>query len=590
LGPVESLAFFAKAHDVPIERLLQEIDQVIRRPSASPPLAVTPVGRLDNPSYNNDELADTIYRPFFKAGIAVVLSLGAVWGAYLLLRIGLQGSFAAPGLHEVNAHGHAQMGFAYQAFPRFKHTSLSSPRLAYATLWLMLPGIVGRSILEPLAGSSPWLAGTAVGVSVLEIIAIALFVGIIVATLRGSGKGLEVYDYYILSALGWFLIQAVYETIYLAATLTAAGTEELVSLVATWQGALRDMQIHGFALLMILGVSQRMFHHFYGLPAPRRRLSLAVLFALDAAISGEIIGLVLMRTTGHEWAVLWYISVLLLTGAVGLLVGPWRIYSTSEEADRSLKFLRAAYLWLFLSLGMLVFLPVYQVVVLPFWAPKSMAAHIGFSHAYYGAVRHAITVGFISLMIVGVAAKVVPTLNGVDVRGLSALWLPFVLINLGCALRVSTQVLTDFTAASFSVIGVSGILEVGGLAIWGVHLLRIMAGRVPSSAAVTDRASGVARLTAGSPINSACLVGDILEQHPELLKVFLSFGFRPLANARLRRALAHRITIKQACRLTGQDPDPVVQALNQERIRRPAGRYALTLLPENGAVPAGGTV
>jgi hypothetical protein len=46
-------------------------------------------------------------------------------------------------------------------------------------------------------------------------------------------------------------------------------------------------------------------------------------------------------------------------------------------------------------------------------------------------------------MVVGVAAKVVPTLNGVDVRALRPLWLPFVLLNLGCLLRVTAQTLTD---------------------------------------------------------------------------------------------------------------------------------------------------
>jgi hypothetical protein len=579
-GPVESLAFFAKAHDVPIQRLLQEIRQSVRQPS------------VPTPAVADDALADAIYRPFFKAGILVELSLGAVWGAYLLLRIGLQESFGAVDLHEVNAHGHAQifgwaglfvMGFAYQAFPRFKHSSLCCPRLAFASLWLMITGIVGRSVLEPFAVSSMWLAGAAVGASVLEVVAIALFVGIIVATLRASGKALEVYDYYILSALGWFVIQAVYETMYLAATLAAAGSEELLSLVATWQGALREMQIHGFALLMILGVSQRIFHHFYGFPAPSRRLSLAALFALDAAISGEIIGLVCMRTAGQAWATLWYASVLVLTGTVGLLVGNWRLYAPPEESDRSLKFLRAAYLWLFVSLGMLVLLPVYQFVVLPLWAPESAAVHIGFSHAYYGAVRHAITVGFISLMIVGVAAKVVPTLNGVDVHALPALWLPFVLINAGCALRVVTQTLTDFTAASFHFAGLSGLLEVSGLALWGIHLWLIMAGRIPRPAAASGATPQAGTLRPDAPITSTSLVGDVLEQHPELLQVFLSFGFRPLANPLLRRSLARRITLEKACRLTGQDAQKLIAALNKERAQPPAERYALTVLPANGA-------
>src|SRR5262249_45733127 len=148
------------------------------------------------------------------------------------------------------------------------------------------------------------------------------------------------------------------------------------------------------------------------------------------------------------WAALWYAAVLLLAGTLTVLIGSWRIFSPPEESDRSLKFLRVAYVWLFVSIGMLVLLPAYQAGLLPWLAPASAAARIGFSHAYYGAVRHAITVGFVSLMIIGVAAKVVPTLNGWNVRTLSPLWGPFLLINLGCALRVTTQTLTDFTSSA----------------------------------------------------------------------------------------------------------------------------------------------
>src|SRR6516162_5158899 len=98
-GPAESLGFFARAHDVPVEHLLRELRERL-------------AGRLE-PSTDKDvpevspQLGDAIYRPFFKAGIAVVLTLGAVWGAYLLLRIAFDKSFHAVGIHEVNAHGHA---------------------------------------------------------------------------------------------------------------------------------------------------------------------------------------------------------------------------------------------------------------------------------------------------------------------------------------------------------------------------------------------------------------------------------------------------------------------------------------------------
>src|SRR5215467_14552351 len=62
LGPVESLGFFAKAHDVPLPRLLNELRAACEKPATA--LPPTPA----------DPIADAIYRPFFKAGIAVVLT------------------------------------------------------------------------------------------------------------------------------------------------------------------------------------------------------------------------------------------------------------------------------------------------------------------------------------------------------------------------------------------------------------------------------------------------------------------------------------------------------------------------------------
>src|SRR5262249_6138818 len=153
------------------------------------------------------------------------------------------------------------------------------------------------------------------------------------------------------------------------------------------------------ALLMILGVSQRLFPYFYGLPESSSRRAAVALVALNLAVIGQSSGLVLMHYVGHAWATLWYASVLLLAGAVAALVWSWHIFTPTTQADRSLKFLRAAYVWLLVSLGMLVLLPLYQYGLLASLAPESGSAQLGFSHAYYGAIRHAITVGFISLMI-----------------------------------------------------------------------------------------------------------------------------------------------------------------------------------------------
>ncbi len=575
LGPHESLGFFAKAHEVPLESLLADVRACLEQSTPMPQAPATA---------GDAQLADTIYRPFFKSGIAVVLTLGAVWGAYLLLRIAWQGTFGAVSLHEVNAHGHAQifgwvglfvMGFAYQAFPRFKHTTLACPRLAYASLYFMLAGIVVRSLAEPLAAQAPALYWPAVGAAVIEVLAITMFAAIVLETWRRSGRPLAIYDYYILSALVWFVVQAVYEAVYLSATLGVGAEESLVALVAAWQAPLREMQIHGFALMMILGVSQRLLHHFYGFPAPHVSRSVVALALLNAAVLGEVAGLVLMRTVSHAWAGLWYASALLLAGTTVFLVSDWHLFAAPDEAEsgreRSLKFLRAAYVWLFVSLALLVLIPVHQFVLLPAAAPASAAAQLGFSHAYYGALRHAITVGFISLMIVGVSSRVVPTLNGVDTRALSPLWGPFFLINAGCFLRVSLQIGTDFTPISFPLVGISGLLEVSGLAWWGVHLWRIMAARGAS-------ARPALRKNPEAPIVASHCVGDVLDADPALLDIFLKFGFTPLANASLRKTMAYTISIQAACRMMSVDATRLLTALNAERQRRAGGRRSLVVV------------
>ena len=245
------------------------------------------------------------------------------------------------------------------------------------------------------------------------------------------------------------------------------------------------------------------------------------------------------------------------------LVLDWRLWGRPEDADRSLKFLRTAYLWLFVSLAMLVLLPLYQAVVAHF-SPEGAAAQIGFSHAYYGAARHAITVGFLSLMIVGVAAKVVPTLNGVDAKALSGLWPTFVLLNAGCVIRVVGQTLTDFTPAAFPVAGISGLLEVSGLALWGAHLSLIIAGR-PRLRASSGREEGES--LSAREIRATDRVAAVLDDEPRLLEVFRAAGFTHLSSPQARWTVARVVTLRQACQRMDVEETQFVAELNGARAR-----------------------
>ena len=80
-GPSEPVSWFARLHSVPLDRLLSELN-----------LATTNPASIATPERS---IGDTIYRPFFIAGIATALTLGCVWGAINLFTIGLKQNFSS---------------------------------------------------------------------------------------------------------------------------------------------------------------------------------------------------------------------------------------------------------------------------------------------------------------------------------------------------------------------------------------------------------------------------------------------------------------------------------------------------------------
>src|SRR6185436_16561307 len=145
------LGFFAATHGVDDETLLAELKATVEESATARPASP---GADHVAASAVENVADTIYRRFFLGGIALILTAGATWGAYLLWQIGFAGKFTGVSVHHVNAHGQAQifgwcglfiMGFAYQAFPRLWHTDLVRPRLAVAAFLLMVGGLTLRT-------------------------------------------------------------------------------------------------------------------------------------------------------------------------------------------------------------------------------------------------------------------------------------------------------------------------------------------------------------------------------------------------------------------------------------------------------------
>lgn len=528
-GPSETVEFFARVHGVPLEKLLAELERAKDAP-ARPYV---------------ERLEDRLYRRFFRGGIAVLLTAGATMGAVLLVFYALRKSFTSLDLFGyVQAHGNAQiygwlglfvMGFAYQGFPRFKYVQLWKPEWAARSFVLMAAGVAVRA-----AAALPVPGALALGVagSLLESLAVAIFVGILLRTLRASPMR-DAWDRYVLASLAFFLLTALAEPGVYAFIFTAPDPEALVRRVADVMKPFRDLELLGFAGLMVLGVSQRILPTAFGFRAVGRARSSAAFALLLSGLAVDVVAWGIFRRTGRPvWAVLsWAGAVMYAAGAIVLALG-LRAWTGGAREDRSTKFIRAAYGWLAVACGMVWAEPLYAFL-----------SGLRFSHAYHGAIRHAFTVGFLSLMIVGVSSKVVPILQGLDLKGLPALAGAFFLINSGNALRVASQVATDWIPAwAFPPMGASGVLEVLGFSLWGAHLWRLLgAGSPPASAP--------------GALGPDTRVAEIAEAHPESLEVFERFGFRELRNPVLRRTLARRVTVRMACQMKGVPEEEFLAAL-----------------------------
>ena len=258
------------------------------------------------------EIADTIYRRYFLAGIAVVLSAGASWGAWLLWTIGLNGSFRAVSVHAINAHGEAQClrlgrvvhhGVCLSGVPpNVADNAGRAQNLAVVAFGLMVGGLLVRTVGITAAKTWTLAAPLALAGGLMQLAAVGLFVGQLLVTFRRSGAAVEAYVGFVIAALGWFLLSSVFSVWHSWHTMTAPNLDALIWSIATYQAPTRDLQIHGLAIFMILGVSLRMLPAIYGLPRVPERRAWSVLGLLTAAVGGDdrLPGLPMDRQPPHR--------------------------------------------------------------------------------------------------------------------------------------------------------------------------------------------------------------------------------------------------------------------------------------------------
>lgn len=497
-----------------------------------------------------------VHIPFLLCSLLIVLTAGASWGVLLLLKIGSAGSFTGVTVFEVNAHGHVQimgwvglfvMGIGYRLLPRIWDGPEVGSRFAYATLALVVFGIVCRSVGIGVHGWTGAEALHTIGV-LAQTIGVGAFVGAMLRSWRISATQLTPGNAFVFSALGCMVIQVLAGGWHMTELIRANSREELLYQISTYQAPLRDVQIHGMAMLMIFGVGLLLFPALFGFrDIPTRRAWVACVLLVSAIVLEAGLFLAFRFTESRAFAGAMLVPWLMLPVGAAILISGWRPFQSARPGrttDPARKFVLAAFIWLFVSFGLLLTMPLYLIL-----------SEGTFSHAYHGAIRHAITMGFISMMIVGMGSRLVPLFKG-EQGALPLLWMPFLLLNLGCALRVGLQITTDWHDGAFPIIALSGVLEVIALAWWATVMIGMMIRRPNSVKTQTDSMPAF--------LASYHTVGQTITWFPETKKTLAEMGFAPIRNPFLRRTLARRVTLAQAAAIGKVPLVQLLDALNEQ--------------------------
>lgn len=527
-GPNEPLAFFCKAHNVDYDALAKELEETI---AAGPP-----EGEVIAPPMAED----TIYAIYAKAALVTCLSVGCTFGAAVLAYIALNKDYYVSPVSLVQAHGHAQlfgwvglfiMGFAYYIVPRIKNTDLQGRGITYLSFWAMLSGLILRTVVQATPGTFP---GVLLPVSgVLELLAALIFAYVLLATFRASLEGGEIFDKFFIAGIIWF-IAACGLNLYIDGYLYQQSTNEIP---ASFHHNLVHIFLFGFVFMFIFGVNLRTVFAFLDVREPNTPVINLCFWLLNAVTALYLI----------EYLSSWL--VYLLAAGVFLFTYGIRVFesSTKELADivmdRSYeKTIKVAYIWL--VIGMLIRIAI-----------PSIGEDTPSGHLFYGASNHAVTVGFISMMMIGYASKMVPTFRGVAIYNIRLSEWTFVLLNIGIFLRVAAQMLIpSYPGLAYPVVGISGWLEVTAMGMFAYNLWNTI--NLKEELRSSERAKRLAEVTKDT------IVYDVFESCPETLDVFLSFGFSQLASPTARRTMAKVVTIEAACNFKSVDLDKLLDALN----------------------------
>ena len=180
---------------------------------------------------------------------------------------------------------------------------------------------------------------------------------------------------------------------------------------------------------------------------------------------------------------------------------------------------------------------------------------------------HVMLIGWVSMMIFGVGYHMIPRFSGALVWSARLAWWHWTLGNVGLLGMAFGFWLNRLGDGRFGwLLGTAGTLEAAGFLLFAGNLVVSLwkAAEPHPSALPVLAASLAARLAkrAAGAIEATSTPAQVLGAHPQLLPIFLTFGFSGLADPEHVRTMGSRVTLAQAAQRHGVNLEELLAALN----------------------------
>jgi hypothetical protein len=393
---------------------------------------------------------------FITTGLLFMVFPGTFLGLWNLLQISGRESVASISAAWLQAHGHAQVfgwvgsfiiGIGFYSIARLREGVKASFGMAWAC-WAMW---TAGATLRWAANVYRWEWRVLLPLSaILELAAFLIFFRSVSQHRPQDArkKELDPWVWVVITAsTGFMALLAV----NLIGCFYVSFREATPAFPHVFDQRYLALMAWGFLVPFVWGFSAKWMGVFLGLKPLREK-------ALLAAVIVNLSGLVL---TLIGWA---SVGVWLFLAGTLLAIAALRMFEASinEPKTRGVHksfpfFIRMAYSWLIVA------------------ALLGVAAvrwdNFG---GIWGASRHALSVGFTSVMILSVGQRILPAFVGMrQLWSTKLMFTGLVLLTLGCTLRVSCEVLAyqGYVAWAWPVLPVSAVIELTALTIYAINIL-----------------------------------------------------------------------------------------------------------------------